>query len=186
MIALASDCLLVTTSNGESIPYSADMLSVELAGDANQLFEEDFVRHAADAVFHYFKNEMGVSSVSLTEFATALEKVLRGFAVTARVSSGETPVVRRIVEYDLSRLAQESGEGRELVFFPKLRAELRGQLQEPPTVLRFRGLRDCVKLLVGARRWGNRCQSLEAQIVDYVRECLSAEPQGKDLAVVVE
>ncbi len=185
MIALSSDCLLVTTSDGEAIPYSSEMLSVELSGDAVQMFEEDFVRHAADAVFHYFKHELGLQKVSIGEFAGALEKVLHGFAVTARVSTGEASV-RRILEYDLCELARESGEARELVFFPRLRADLRDQLQQTPNVLRFRGLRRCVKLLVGARRWSERCQTMESQIVAYLRECLSAEGGSSDLALVVE
>ena len=185
MIALASDCLLVQTDNGESIPYSADMLSVEVTSDSVEMFGEEFVQHAANAVFHYFKHELGLQSVSMGEFAGALEKVLRGFAV----SPGPAAVTRtepRVLESDLCRLAQESGEGRELVFFPRLRAELREQLQQTPNVLRFRGLRGCVKQLVGTRRWSSRCQALQGQIVAYLRECLSAEVGAGDLALLVE
>ncbi len=185
MIALASECLLVMTSDGESIPYSSEMLSVELAGDTAKIFEEEFVRHAADAVFHYFKHELGMQQVSLAEFAGALEKVLRGFAASATVSA--TPrKERRVVESDLCQLARESGEGRELVFFPRLRAQLRNQLQQTPAVLRFRGLRGCVKHLIGARRWSERCQTMESQILTYLRECLSAEAGRAELALVVE
>ena len=36
MITLASDCLLFELATGESIPYSADMVSVELMGDATE------------------------------------------------------------------------------------------------------------------------------------------------------
>ncbi len=185
MIALASESLLVTTSDGESIPYSTDMLSVELTGDAAQLFQEEFVRHAADAVFHYFKHELGVEKVTLVEFTTALEKVLRGFAASAQVSSA-VRAEQRIVEYDLFQLARESGEAGELAFFPRLRARLRDELQQTPTLLRFRGLRGCVKHLVGARRWSGRCETLEGQIVAYLRQCLSAEPRAAELALVVE
>ena len=186
MIALASECLLVTTSNGESIPYSADMLSVELAGDAARMFEEEFVRHAADAVFHYFKHELGVQQVSVVEFAAALEKVLRGFVTSARVSEATERTERMIVESDLCQLARESGEGRELVFFQLLRAQLRDQLRHTPRIMRFRGLRGCVKHLIGAQRWSERCQTLQAQIVAYLRECLTAEAQPAELALVVE
>ena len=56
----------------------------------------------------------------------------------------------------LRALARESGDARELVFFPRLRRELRTQLQNSPRVVRFRGLRGCVKQLAGARRW-SRC-----------------------------
>ena len=185
MITLAADCLVFELPTGESIPYSADMVWAELAADATELFDSEFVSHATNAVFHYFKHELGRQSVSLREFTAALEKVLRGFAVTARLSAAPDSEPR-VLEYDLCRLAHESGQGCELVFFPRLRAELQRHLQQAPHVLRFRGLRGCVKRLTGARRWGLRCQTLEAEIVDYLRECLSAEPAPAEFALLVE
>jgi len=185
MITLAADCLLFELPNGERVPYSADMVSVELSGDTAELFEPEFVWHATKAVFHYFKNELGRHSVSASEFAEALEKLLRGFAITAR-SYTQGDAAPRVLEYDLCRLAHESGPGRELVFFPRLRAELQRHLGQSPRLLRFRGLRGCVKQLTGARRWGLRCQMLEGEIVDYLRECLSAERTVADCALVVE
>jgi len=53
-------------------------------------------------------------------------------------------------------------------------------------VLRFSGLRGAVKQLVGAQRWGNRCQDLKEQILSYIRECVSAEPANADFALLVE
>lgn len=185
MITLASDCLLFEMATGESIPYSADMVSVELEDDTAERFDSEFVRHAANAVFHYFKHELGRHTVSLSEFAGALEKVLCGFAATAQLST-ETNSRLHTVESDLCRLADESGLGSELFFFPRLRAELQRHLLQAPRVLRFRGLRGCVKQLIGARRWSLRCQSLEGEIVAYLRLCLSAESAPEKFALVVE
>jgi len=185
VITLAADCLLFELPGGESIPYSADMVCVELAGGTTELFDSEFVWHATKAVFHYFKHELGRQSVPVQEFAGALEKVLRGFAVTARLSS-PADSAPRVLDYDLCRLAEESGPGRELVFFPRLRVELQRHLGQSPHVLRFSGLRGCVKQLTGARRWGLRCRTLEGEIVDYLRECLSAEPALTEFALLVE
>jgi hypothetical protein len=185
MIALASDYMLFQKATGESVPLSAGMIPVELAGEAEGLFDPEFVQHAADAVFHYFKSELGRETVTMGEFSGALEKVLCGFALTARAAA-ETSARPKLAESDLCRLASESGKGCELFFFPRLRDELRQQLQQMPAVLRFRGLRGCVKQLAGARRWGLRCQGLEERIVAYLRECLSAEGKPADLALVVE
>jgi hypothetical protein len=181
MITLAANCLVFEMATGESIPYSADMLSAELVVGATELFDSEFVDHATKAVFHYFKHELGRQRVSVEEFETALHNVLCGFAATAHC--GASP---RIREYDLRGLALESGPARELVFFPRLRAELQRQLQESPRVLRFRGLRGCVKQLTGARRWNRRCRSLESEIVEYLRHCLSAQPAPMEIALMVE
>jgi len=185
MIALASDCLLFELGSGESVPCSADLVSVELEGGAAELFDAEFIRHATSAVFHYFKHELRRQTVSVGEFAGALEKVLCGFAATVQAPAA-THVRQRVLESDLHRLARESGEGGELLFFAQLRAEFQQHLKQGPRVLRYRGLRGCVKQLIGARRWGVRCGDLESEIVAYLRQCLSAESAPRELAMVVE
>jgi hypothetical protein len=185
MIALAADCLLFELGTGECIPYSADMVSVELGGGVTEAFDQEFVQHATKAVFHYFKYEQARQTVTLGEFAGALERVLRGFAVTAQL--GIPPDSQpRVLEYDLCRLALETGQGRELFFFPRLRAELQRHLQQAPRMVRFRGLRGCVKQLTGARRWSRRCETLELEIVDYLRQCLGAESGRVEFSLLVE
>jgi hypothetical protein len=161
------------------------MISVDLMGETALWFDPDFVRHAAKAVFHYFQRELGRQTVTLAEFAEALEKVLRGFKPNT-AEPVEHPRNLPVVQSDLRRLASDSGHGCELFFFPRLRDELRLQLQQKPRMLRFHGLRSCVKQLVGAQRWTPRCQFLEEQIVAYLRECLSAEVRQKEFALVVE
>jgi hypothetical protein len=185
MIAFAADCLLFRMASGEAIPFSPEMISAEVVGDTTAPFDAEFVQHAAAAVFHYFKHELGRQIVSVAEFAHALEKILRGFRLMAPLGS-QSAAVASVSESDLASLAQESGQACELLFFPRLRDELRRQLRAAPRVLRFRGLRGCVKQLVGARRWGRRCRNLEEQIVQYLRECLDAEPGQKEFALVVE
>jgi len=185
MIALGGDCLFFETANGERIPCSAEMIGVELAGDTGTLFDAEMVGQATKAVFYYFKHELGRQTVSAGEFAGALEKVLRGFAAVMKPLS-PTGHATRVLESDLSRLAYESGPGRELAFFPRVRAELRRHLQQQSRLVRFRGLRGCVKQLAGARRWSPRCRVLEAEIVAYLRGCLSAEPGPLDCALWVE
>jgi hypothetical protein len=179
MIALGSDCLVFRMKSGESVPLSAGMVSVELLGDTASMFHSEFVSHAADAVFYYFKHDLGRESVTVGEFTLALEKVLRGFKLAEEND-------RRLGMTDLGKMALESGAGFELSFFPKLRNELRSQLRDSRKVLQFRGLRRCVKRLAGAQRWSPRCQSLNDRIVDYLRHCLSAEAGKVKCTLVVE
>src|SRR6185312_2357381 len=174
MIALHSDFLMFQLANGESVPCSADMIAIEVHGNSSGLLDQEMLRHAAASVFHYFKEELARESVTVGEFAGALEKVLRGFGLTIRAGGPESQSLD-ILEADLRLIARESGENFELFFFPKLRDALRNQLQHSPRMLRFRGLRGCVKQLAGARRWSNRCEKVQEQIVEYLRGCLSAE-----------
>lgn len=183
MIALRSDCLMFQLANGESIPCSAEMICVEIHGNSAGLLDPEMLRHAAASVFYYFKVELARESVTVGEFAGALEKVLRGFGLTIRAGIAEGPLLETI-EMDLRVLARESSDSFELLFFPRLRDELRNQLQRSPRVLRFRGLRGCVKQLAGAQRWSGRCEKMRDQIVEYLRGCLSAEEN--QCALVVE
>jgi len=180
MIALSSNCLFFQLSNGESVPCSAEMICVEVIGSSDSLVDPEMLRHAAASVFHYFKNDLERETVTVGEFAGALEKVLRtlGFTIyTDRMG-------REIMESDLGLLAGETGAGMELYFFPRLRDELRLQLRHSPRLVRFRGLRRCVKQMTRARRWSGRCEKMQEQIVEYLRGCLTAEQNG--CALVVE
>ena len=187
MIALSSDCLLFELATGESVPFSADMISIELVGDAKDQLDPELLRHATASIFHYFKCELGRESVTVGEFAGALEKVLRGLGFKVCPGEPGTPPPKPgVAVADLLGLARESGESRELFFFPRLRGELRAQLRQTPRVVRFHGLRGCVKQLAGAQRWSIRCERLQDQIVDYLRGCLTMETERNKCALVVE
>ena len=178
MIALRSDCLLFKLNNGESVPCSSEMITVEIVGEAETTPDQEMLRHAAASVFHYFKFELERESVTVAEFSRALEKVLAHLGYTIHTHESSTA--------DLIQLLREAGDSRELLFFPRLRDELRVQLRQSPSVVHFRGLRGCVKQLAGVRRWSSRCEELQDQIVSYLRECLSAEPEPAKCALVVE
>lgn len=184
MIALRTDCLVFQLKNGESIPCSADMIAVEIVGDANSLLEPETLRHAAASVFHYFKTELAREVVTIGEFSLALEKALHHLGYTINAHEAAHPSGNS--DGDLIQLAHETGGSLELLFFPRLRDELRVRLRNSPRVVRFHGLRGCVKQLAGARRWSNRCEQLQDQIVDYLRGCLTAETAQNDCALVVE
>jgi hypothetical protein len=166
-------------------------------GDATELLDKEMIVHAAEAVLHYFKAEKGQTTVSVAEFSEALERVLRGLGLDVKSAEPEDETLSvttneivksvrpRVVETDLQSIAGESDTGCELLFFPRLREAVRHELSGGPLVLRFRGLRGCVKLLTGCKRWGPHCQSLSDQIVDYLRSCLTSESAGSDCALVV-
>jgi len=182
MIALHNNCLVFQLNNGESIPCSSEMITVEIVGGAVSLLEPEMLRHAAASVFHYFKVELQRETVTLGEFSLALEKVLHHLGYT--IHAGGPP--SEIHDTDLARLICEGGGGLELFFFPRLRDELRVQLRQSPRVVRFRGLRRCVKQIAGARRWSSRCEQLQDQIVEFLRQCMTSEAEKPGCALVVE
>ena len=55
MIQLHSDCLVFKSETGQAIPCSAELVTIELIGEAARLLDPDLLQHAAAAVLHYFK-----------------------------------------------------------------------------------------------------------------------------------
>jgi hypothetical protein len=184
MIALASDCLVFQLTSGEHIPLSAEMISVELMEEAEGKFDPELVKHAAASVFHHFKHDLGRATITVAEFAVALESALKGFGCD--VEPQKFPAISDLEPCaDLSGLVRQTGGGCELAFYPRLRDAVRAQLQQSPRLVRFHGLRRCVKQLTGAQRWSRRCDTLSEQILEFLRQCLSAEG-GLGCSMLVE
>jgi len=184
MILLSWDYLLLELESGEFVPFSAEAICVELTGEEAVPFDEEFLQEATKAVFYYFRHELKRQSVTVAEFSEALEQVLNGFMTR----QGRAPQRGRGVgaaEGDLCRLAAEAQQA-ELLFFPRLRRAVQAQLQAASPVLRFHGLRRCVKQLTGARRWSPRCQALRDRIVQYLRDCAATDRGGRDCALLVQ
>ena len=143
------------------------MVTIELVGESAANLDPEVIRNASAAVLHYFKEELHRDYVTVGEFSVALETVLRGFGFT--ISTEDSPAPNRVFDADLSQIASSTGKGCELFFFSNLGQELCKDEARTGQVVRFRGLRRCVKQLVGARRWTRRCQSLNDDIVGFLR-----------------
>ena len=183
MIHLRSDCLVFEMSNGEKIPCSASTVTVELMGSAVDCLDREVVENAAAAVLHYFQNDLKRSSVTLLEFTEALEVALRGLGLNVTCDSAKP--TERMANADLRMLAAESGKAFELGFFARLRDQVRSEMQWSPQLIRFFGLRSCVKQLAGAQRWCPRCERLSDQIVEFLRGCLTQESPSQPCGLLV-
>jgi hypothetical protein len=186
MIQLRSDCLFLKTPEGETFPCSAEIASVEVVGETTWQMDPELVQHAAQAVLHYFRHELGRDTVSVGEFSEALQKVLGRLGLNAPQNAPVAPAVEAQPGIDLQELANSAGEGFELAFFSRLREALRENLSASPPVVRFTGLKGSVKTLLGARKWNEPCRQLSDQIVAHLRQCLHAEGKGSGCTLLVE
>ena len=185
MIQLHTDCLVFETSDGESIPCSAQDVTVELLGDAALELEPHMVTEAAEAVLFHFKVDLGRASVTVGEFTMALEVILRGFGYKIVAAGDDDKTDDGAAETNLHDLAHQAGEGLEMVFFCTLRDQIHADLHGKPELLRVKGLREAVKKLTGAKKWSPRCQKLNDQIVDYLRHIVSQHQQQAKLTLMI-
>jgi hypothetical protein len=184
VILLHSHSLVFKTSDGDLIPCDAEEVTIELIGDAVNKLDTNVVRQAAAAVLHYFKTEREQEVVTILEFTTALERVLRKLGL--KVISGESSRANdKIIEADLVDLVADEGAASELLFFQRLKDNFSDLLAESPNLVRLSGLRPCVKSLVGARRWGKRCAGMSDQIIEFLRDYLDQRKAALETALVV-
>ena len=188
MILLRHDCLVFKTSDGQSVPCSTEQVTIEILGDAIELLDEEVIKQASQGVLHYFKTELGKTTVTISEFSSALEHALR--ALGLHVKSGEAVDVKpeatpRVVRSDLMHLAGAAEPAFELLFFPRLRSAMQEVLEQSPDIVHFRGLRRCVKQILKAKRWSPGCQQLNDQIVDFLRSCFDSQRSSAGSALLV-
>lgn len=185
MIHLHSDYLVFEVSSGDKIPCSVEKLTIEILADSLDQIDPDVIRHAATAVLHYFKDDLGREQVTLDEFTQALEKVLVGLGYQVQGNSEVDPAAAGIAEADLDALADALGDGLEIGFYNQLRGELRQLLAKTPRVVRFRGLRPCAMRLARVRRWCPRSVRVSDDIVRFLRDCWGAERPRSQCALMV-
>jgi hypothetical protein len=210
MILLRHDCLVFEDQAGNASPGSVHEVTLELISQSPESLDQETIQHAAQAVLHYFKEEKKQTTVTMDEFCAALEQALGGLGLpgcqvqahtslkphhpgpAAAGAAGSSPpkssakTAAQLVETDLRALAGAETPACELLFYPRLRTVVRCGLRSRPVVLRFHGLRQCVKQLVGAKRWTRQCQVLQDQIVEYLRTCLDNESRKEGCVLVVE
>jgi hypothetical protein len=184
MIQLKKDCLIFQTNTGQQVPCSAEWVTLELIGDAASLVDPELIRHASIAVLYYFKHELNREFVTVAEFAAVLERALR--AVGLGIFTEAAPAASCARDSHLPELVKTAAGSGELFFFSQLRQELKRQLVGSPQMVRFDGLRLCVKQLAGANRWSPRCENLSDQIVDYLRTCWQTDIRSHDCTLVVK
>lgn len=174
MIQLRSNCLVCETDDGEHIPFSAESLSEELVEQLQGTIDPEVIRHAAESVVQFYRDEQMLDVIRLSEFVDAITEVLRslGFEVAIDVEpEGRDKIPRLVSESDLGEFSADPSSFSELELLPKLRASLRQQFETGPHIVRITGLKLCVKTLSNARRWSPRCQRLHELIVNYLQEC---------------
>lgn len=133
------------------IPCSVEHLTFELAGNAANQVDPEWMKQAAAGVLHYFKDELGKSHVTVDEFTKALTKVFQGLGLTAEVSTilpvsvpEEAAVPPQVVwRGDLQAIAVESGELGELAFQKALLLQLTAALESSPQTVEFSPARLC-------------------------------------------
>ena len=169
-------------STGELLPCSAEAVTAELLGDTLNLIEPHTIQEALKAVVYYFREEHEETSVSVDQFSSALGKVLQGFGFDV-VFDEDPQIDLRVEETDTARSPAKPPASSTSCFSSSW-LEVRSSLRKSPNPTQFNRTRECVKSIVGAERWCDRCRWMHGQIVSYLRTCLE-EDSRENCALVI-
>ncbi|MDG1889703.1 MAG: hypothetical protein P8L18_00220 [Verrucomicrobiota bacterium] len=175
MIQLNPDCVMVELENGQALPHSVELVTVEFLGDAASWMDPECLRSICEGVVIYLRDELGKGVVPLHEFARVLGAVMRDLGFDANLPL-QPDNLGRVYKTDIGDWLGRHDLGFDLMLFKRLREEMCRRLDgEAPSVLWIHGIRKCVKRHLGARRWSQRCQLLNDQLVAFIRACFDRE-----------
>lgn len=153
------------------LDYDTAWLEDALRRAARAADHEDFplvseIRHGVEL---YLEHKCALRLLLLEELFERMRKMLVKIGCE-RIAEKLEPLAPPLT-VSLIHAANAAGNGFELAFFEKVRAEistLRGAGAEDIT---FTGLRECTLILRGEEKWNRRCDSLLAEIQAFLVAC---------------
>ncbi len=131
------------------------------------------------SVVEYFARQVEENVVPFDRIVGAVREVLVaiGYEDVANHYKPAPPPLR----LSLDQLARRTGPGFQLEFFKLLDIALEEAVKSSSQTLHLNGLRDCVKVLLGAKVWRRECEELRSEIVEHVRERLRGAKLGREV-----
>lgn len=182
MIAVPQSLPLVQWHSSRQVPLSEGWLSESIARSAQRAGYSswEWSKEVARAITFYLQQDYQGTLISPRDLRAIIRKSLDGIGcgdIARKVS-----LVAPRVSIDLAEIARLSG--LELIFFQMLASRLLEARHVVVQGVRLDGIRPCVKILDGSRKWDRGCQKLNDEIVTFARRHVESWNHAEvDLAV---
>jgi hypothetical protein len=177
MIAYLEELPLIRFPDGRVWRYESSWLTESLALAAETVGQESWLApHVAQGVEAYLRRDVQEDILPLADLEAIVRRALCavGFPEIANAYESIPPPTR----FSLLDLALAAGSGFELLFFQILSRRLQEAVEAGSRRIACEDLRDCVKVLRGAKHWRSDCRGLHEEIIDFVRERLEKSPSS--------
>lgn len=168
MISLREQLPLLRINRGEVVHYDESWVFDLIRDAAERSGHEDswFADDIAKGVVLYLKEKFHQTSIGIEELFTKIERTLRavGFPDIAGNLQQSPPPAR----LSLASVAEDAGEGFELLFFQLLGNRLASVRELGARRLHCSELKYAVQRINGTDRWNADCDSLQSEILDYM------------------
>ena len=183
MIAYLQDLPMIRFADGRLWLYESEWLAESLQQAAEQVGEEAwFAPHVAQGVEAYLRRDLQETVLPVERLEEIVRQALTavGLPEIADCYRSLPPPTR----FSLLELALAAGPGFELLFFQFLAQRLQEALETGSQRIACEDLRDCVKVLRGAKHWRSDCRGLHEEIVEFAREHLEkSKPPAQPVAL---
>jgi hypothetical protein len=129
------------------------------AADSEQFPFLDEIRRGIE---EYLESRCSLRMIPLSRLYDRMRRMLREIGCGLIADKLET--LAPPVPLPLDEIARAAGDGFELAFFERLRAEIEGLRHEGVEELHFTGLRDAVRILCRRSGWDAECRCLDEEI----------------------
>ena len=169
MICLPSQLPLLCFGDFEVVQYDARWLEDSIIAAAERAGHGEWwiAGDVAKGIIEYLRRRYPSNTITVEKLYEKISRALEtmGYPDIAAELEVAPPPLR----ISLAEIASEAGEGFELVFFRLLRERLAETCLTGSQQIQCYGLKQGVKKLQRARRWGQRCQRFAEEIAVFLR-----------------
>lgn len=178
MISFIGNRPVLQVGRHQVIDYDVSWLddAIRRAARAAEIDDFPFVEDIRGGVQKYLESKCALSLMPLDELFRRVRIML--------VTIGCPHIAEKLeplappVTFSLVRAATDAGNGFELAFFEKLRAELVDLKAAGAEEIRFTGLRESALILRGASKWNKACEAMLGEIESFLRAWDREQPVG--------
>jgi len=170
MIALPSDLPLVTWNAGRPVPLSAGWLaeSIEFSLSGENFPHWQWTEDIVQAICLHLKDDYSGTEIHHTELIQIVRQSVEVLGYPDVANKIQLTAPRVVIH--LPEIARHADI--ELAFFQELQSKLDEALCFVVRGIKLEGIRDSVKTLHQTKRWKRNCQTLNDDIVQFVRKNL--------------
>jgi hypothetical protein len=151
--------------------YDTSCLEEALRRAARAADQEDFpfVNDIHSGIVKYLETKCTLRLLTLGDLYERMRKMLMKIGCVK--IAGELKPLAPPLTLSLVESANEAGNGFELAFFERLRAEI-GELREAGAEkIHFTGLRESSLILQGSTKWNKHCERMLGEMDAFLRKC---------------
>lgn len=171
MIAFIANRPALQIGRHQVFDYDTSCLEEALRRAARAADQEDFpfVNDIHSGIVKYLETKCTLRLLTINELYERMRKMLMKIGCV-KIADELKPLAPPLT-LSLVESANEAGNGFELAFFERLRAEISELRKAGAETILFTGLRESSLILQGSTKWNKHCERMLSEMDAFLRKC---------------